>query len=261
MLRETQARFRTALLGADDAPLAGVAAGCGGVPLARRIAVHRNTVLGTLTDALAAAFPVVQRLVGDAFFAAAARAFIQASPPPRPDLTAFGDGFASFLEGFPPASGVPYLGAVGRLEWARVEASFAADAAPLNLDALAAVPAEAVPGLVFTPHPAARRVAESWPVQAIWDAHQTETVAPVDLDAGGEAVVILRPADRLITLRLAPAADAAVAALFAGSTLAVAAQAALARDPAFDLLHALAALLQHGAFADARVQPVTDTPP
>lgn len=250
-----QARFRTALLAADDAPLAPFLAPGGAVPLARRVAVHRNTVYGTLTEALAAAFPVVRRLVGDAFFAAAARAFITAAPPERPDLAAYGGGFPAFLDGFPPAAAVPYLGDVGRLEWARVEATFAADAPPLSAERLAAVPAQELGRVVLHLVPSARAVGSRWPVLALWDAHQTDEVGAVDLDAGPDRLLILRQGDRLVTLRLEAGAEAFVAALAARRPLAEAAGSGAAADPGFDLQGTLAALLVNGALADLTLLP------
>ena len=107
-----------------------------GARQARRFDIHRNNVARGIVETLRASFPVVERLVGEAFFAALARAYHAAAPPSSPLLFRYGAGFAAFIDGFPPARPVPYLGDVARLEWLRLQAYHAADAAPAGLDAL-----------------------------------------------------------------------------------------------------------------------------
>lgn len=253
MLRDIQSRFRLAVVGGDNAPLAGLVAADGSVPLARRIAVHRNTFFGSLGDAMENAFPVVRRLVGDAFFRAAARAFVEAAPPTAPDLAAYGAGFAVFLADFAPAGGLAYLPDVARLEWARVEATFAADADPLNPAALADAPPADLPRLVLTLHPSARLVASAWPVQSLWEIHQIEPVGSLPDDAAAETVLVVRPADRMVARRLGPGDAAFVAGIAQGATLGEAIALAQGAEPAFDLRSALAAHLQTGTFSGADV--------
>ena len=88
----------------------------------RRIGVYRNNVKASLVAALVGAFPVVQRLVGEEFFEAAAFVFVEHHPPRSPVLAEYGAGFAAFLEGFEPARDLPYLADIARLEWARQQA-------------------------------------------------------------------------------------------------------------------------------------------
>src|SRR5919204_6104225 len=79
-LVEVQRQFADALLGvrADDAVAA--VAGDGVAPEAR-VAVYRHHVVSSLTAALRSTYPVVSRLVGDGFFAYAAREFITTHQP------------------------------------------------------------------------------------------------------------------------------------------------------------------------------------
>ncbi|HRJ62080.1 MAG TPA: DNA-binding domain-containing protein, partial [Azospirillaceae bacterium] len=213
----------------------------------RRIAVHRNTYFGSLTEALAAAYPVTEKLTGAAFFALAARAFIDANPPTKPDLAAYGGDFGDFLDAFPPAASVPYLGDVARLEWARVEATFAAEAEPLDPAALALVPPDQIAGLVFAFHPSARLVQCRWAAHSVWLAHREDPPVPVDPAAGPETVLLVRPADRMLTERLGQGEAALIAALMTGQSLGGAAAEALAAAPGLDLTAALARLLRMGA--------------
>eukprot|EP01036_Dinobryon_divergens_P055409 gene55409-73990_t len=76
---------------------------------AQRFAVYRNNVAHSLTRALARRFPVVERLVGLEFFTAMARLYIEADLPASPQLFLWGEGFARFLQGFPPVRSLAYL--------------------------------------------------------------------------------------------------------------------------------------------------------
>src|ERR1700754_393921 len=76
----------------------------GGLAPSQRLQIYRNNCLISLTNALKASYPVLHRLVGDGFFRTAAGAFIKTCPPREPRLSAYGAGFADFLEQYPPAS-------------------------------------------------------------------------------------------------------------------------------------------------------------
>lgn len=256
MLHELQSRFRLAATGRDDGPLLGLLADDmpATITPARRIAVHRNTYFGSLIEALAAACPVTERLVGSRFFAAAARGFIEQDPPRQPDLAGYGGGFGAFLAGFPPAAALPWLADMARLEWARVEATFAAEAAPLDPAALTALPADQIAGLRLVLHPSARLVESRWAVHSVWEAHQSDPVAPFDPAAGPENILLLRPADRMHSLRLTGGEAALVRALLAGRPLGAAADCALTADPTTDLQTALARLFNHQAFITAAAE-------
>ncbi|NBB83119.1 MAG: DUF2063 domain-containing protein, partial [Alphaproteobacteria bacterium] len=203
-LAELQRAMAAAVLGGDRAA-AEASIVADRIAPADRLDVYAGTVRISLTQALEAAFPVVARLVGERFFHAAARRFVEAHPPQRPQLLSYGGGFADFLAAFEPARSLPYLPDVARLEWARVQALFAADAAPLAAEALGEVPAEAMPRLVFDLHPSLRVVASAWPIQAIWQANRQPTVPKVDLGAGGQTVLVLRPAHAVTAQPIAPA--------------------------------------------------------
>lgn len=215
----------------------------------RRLDIHRNTVVQGMVEALRASFPAVERLVGGAFFAAMARAAIAADPPSSPLLFRYGGGFADFVESFPPAAGVPYLADVARLEWARLQAYHAADAAPLALADLAALPAEAMAGARLRLHPSFGLLRSRWPVFALWAA-STGAGEPGAVDlARAEDVAVLRPHLAVETRLLADGAAPFLAALAAGETLGDAAGIAAEEDGDFDLGAHIAGLFEIGAVA------------
>ena len=253
MLLELQRAFRGGILdndGADVAVLAGMDPG----RIARRLQIYRNNVHGSLAGVLASAFPVVQRLVGKPFFQAMARAFVQRHPPEVPQLSVYGARLPDFLESFLPVRPLAYLPDVARLEWARIEAYFAGDAAPMDPASLASRDPATYAALTFELRPAVRLVASRFPIQQIWEANQPEhdPVAKVDLAAGGERVVVFRPA-MIVTAHVLGEGDyALLSRLAAGRCLGDASEAATAADAEFDLQQALVANLTRGIFAAAR---------
>ncbi|MBB4302906.1 hypothetical protein GGD81_001944 [Rhodobium orientis] len=221
-------------------------AGLGGWP--ERLAIHRNNVVSGLIDHLAAVFPATVRIVGEDFFRAAAGVFVRAEPPSSPLMFAYGSGFPAFLEGFPPAKSVAYLADVARLEWAVYDALHAADAAPLDPNALGRLPPERLDSVRFRFHPAARLIVSDYPVVALFRANRgPDAAGPLKLDAIGEGALVTRPRADVAVHAIAPATAAFLAALQDGAPLGAAAASGLEADPAFDLAASLSLILTSGA--------------
>ncbi len=245
-----EAAFARALLDRDAAVPATLAARGGQAP-SRRFAVYRNNVYKSLIDVLASRYPVALRLVGEDFFRATARLFIEQSPPSSPVLLAYGAAFADFIECFPPAASVPYLADVLRLEWAWHAAYHAADAEPMDLTKLAARCADAA-GAVFALHPSAHVVRSDYPVVTIWErVRQEAETAPSELPGRGEDALILRPALAVEVRKLPPGGAVFVEALRDGCTLSSAAARSFTSGAAFDLQANLAGLMTAGAIVGA----------
>jgi len=83
-----------------------------------------------LGKALKSRFPVVEKIVGEEFFAAMTRVFVKAQPPRSPLLATYGDDFPDFIATFEPARGLPYLADVARLEATRTRSYHAATSRP-----------------------------------------------------------------------------------------------------------------------------------
>lgn len=214
------AAFARACLSPDALPPPGLTAAYGDA-VARRFAIHRNTVRVTLIEALAVAFPVVKTLVGEDFFAAAAATFVTREPPRSAVLAHYGRGFADFLAGFPPAAALPYLPDMARLERRLIEAYHAADAMPARRADLAAVPPEAAAELVIARHPATRWLRSPWPVVTLWRMNTGRLpLAPLTAWSGEDALVTRPALDVELTL-LPATGDALLARLDAPQTLGV----------------------------------------
>lgn len=191
---------------------------------ARRFDVHRNNVVASLCDALAAAFPVVAALVGDDCFGALARDYARAHPPRSPQLRLHGARLPAFVANRASLRGLPWLADVARLEWLRMRAFHARDAQavpPSAFAALAADPAR-LAGTRVRLHPACRWLRSPHAVHAIWYAHQagdaTRRLSRVD-PGRAEDVLVLRPAFDVSVQRLPAGGVALLRALRRGAAL------------------------------------------
>src|SRR5262249_18523791 len=87
-----------------------------------RAAIYQRNLLSNLRAALGAAYPIVRRLVGDAFFNEAADRFARVHPSTSGDLHRYGESFPDFIAAYAPARSLEYLPDVARLEWAVAQA-------------------------------------------------------------------------------------------------------------------------------------------
>ncbi len=245
-LAEVQAEFAAALRDPMTAAPAGLV-GPDREPAPRRFAVYRNNVIVGFVNALASAFPVVERVVGEDFFQAMARAYALAEPPSSPVLMDYGVGFADFIAGFPPAASLPYLPDVARIERAWREAYHAADAEPLTAEDFAVIGADEIAAVRLEFHPSLRLLRSRFPAQTIWTMNAADgALRPVDLDQA-EDTLIVRPETQVEVRRVPPGGAAFVAAIQQSATLGEAATVALADDTRFDLAGNIAGLIAAGA--------------
>lgn len=231
-LHELQMAFAEAVL--DDAQASiphGLAAG--GRPPGEGFGLYRSSVFGNYRKALRAAYPVVERLVGERFFAHAADAYVRVHPSRCGDLNRFGSLFADFLEGFPAASGLAYLPDTARLEWA-IEAVFSAqDPDPAALVQLAYMAEGDYPGLKFRLAAHCRLIDSPWPVDRLWQLNQPGVPwdEAFDIAAGGASLLVCRSGFEVELRRLGAAERTLLTSLANGSVLAAACEDVLEIEP------------------------------
>lgn len=242
-LRESQRAFARALF---DAEPPGNVAQVDAADARARFAVYRNNVVVGLSKALATRFPVVERLVGEAFFRACARVFVERHPPRSRLMMRYGAEFPDFLAGFQPAAGLSYLPDVARLEYALGEAYHAADARPVGVEALADAATRDPLELRLRLHPSLRLVASGHPVVSIWRMNRPgATPKPLERREG-ETALVSRPALVVGVEAAEPGYAAFLAALSRDPRFASAAEAAFSTDEAFDPGVALARAVAGG---------------
>ena len=243
-----QQAFFDALLDPDTPAPAGLSTWNDSDP-AVRFAVYRNNVVASLIDALADTFPVVQELVGEPFFRAMARLFIQTEPPRSPVLAYYGESFPEFIERFPPAASVPYLVDVARLEMLRVQAYHAIDRAPLTPEMInrALANPEALPDLVLEFHPSMALLHSRYAVVSLWSAHQGNLDIATINPLVPESALIIRPELEVEVRLLNPGTADFIKHLLAGTTLCYAAERVAEAHAEFDLVNSLGLLIQSQA--------------
>lgn len=215
------------------------------------LAVYRNNIRSALSKALAAKFPVVEKLVGEEFFKFLAHEYFHAHPPASQLIMNYGDALPAFLENFEPASSAPYLADIARLEIAWLESYHAPDAAPLAPEALTAAIGDSPTQLRFDLHPSLRLVASQWPVASIWrhnKAHETPPPATFD---GAESVLIVRPARDVVVSAIAPGVFVAIRALSESARLEDALSKGMAVDATLDPKAVFQTLFEHRAIIAA----------
>lgn len=135
----------------------------------------------TAERTLAAAYPTLQELLGEASFAALARDCWRQHPPAQGDLALWGAALADVIAAAESLREEPYLADVARLEWALHQAQAAADDVTdaSGLDRLGSddpatftLRLRAGTALISSPHP----------IVTLWQAHRStapERFAPV----------------------------------------------------------------------------------
>src|SRR5687767_8407646 len=187
-LPEWQSQFAAALLGRTGA------AG---------LAVYRGNAFGNWAQALAGAYPIVRKIVGEEFFEGLARAYARAHPSASGDLNEYGAALAEFVAVFPHTQDLPYLPDVARMEWLAHRAYYAADAKPFDVTGISHSNPQALrPRLA----PASALLASDWPLARIWVVHQDDYAGEVavDLRSGPNRILVHRPRWRVQVRALAP---------------------------------------------------------
>lgn len=200
--------------------------------LRARFEIHRNNVLSSLAGVLATAFPLCAGAMGEGRFQTAARAFLAVSPPRRAELFAYGDAFPAFLDAAPAAADMPWLADLARLEWARNEALFAADADSFDPAALAAAGPRTIAALRLALVPSARILRALHPVGTIYGALAAGRPVRRLEDTTGEDMLVWRHGDQVTQRLLSDGEADLLAALADGRTLG---EAAAAAPAGFDL--------------------------
>jgi hypothetical protein len=251
-LLELQTAIRDHLL--DDTAIAAAALLDETLVLADRLSIYRNTSRATLTKALRLNFPVVERLVGEEFFAATADRFITQKAPHSAWLDLYGEGLPDFLQSFEPAATLVYLPDVARLEWRVSRALHAVEVQALQYSKLLNIDPSAQARLCFAAHPSVSFLSSPYPVDEIWRAvlaRDDTALKAIDLASGPVRLLIERRSGEVEIKRLDQPRWTFAEALLTGKPLGAALEAA--GDP--DAVLWLAEHLAAGHFIEFRLEP------
>lgn len=140
-----------------------------------RLRVYGDAYQLRLIDVLANDFPVLRALVGETMFDTLASGYLRTHPSRHPSVRHFGRDFATWLGRHEhPSTWV----ALAHFEWMQGEVFDAADATAISMEDVAALPADAWPGLRLELHPAIRHLHAADCIPAIVEAHHAGRPLP-----------------------------------------------------------------------------------
>ncbi len=236
-----QTEFTSALLNPELAVPKGLV-DHSGRPAGKRFNVYRNNVVVSLIDAMQTAFPVIHKLVGDKFFKAMAKIYVQQHPPKNPMMMFYGKDFPAFLKTFEHVQKLPYLPDVARLELARRESYHAMDADPVSPDNLAALSPEDLMSAKFELAPSFILLSSPYPILSIWNMNMVED-APKPQPVA-ETVMLVRPELDVVMAALDAPTNAFLSNL-KELPLETAYDKALELDDTYDLSQGIGLLISH----------------
>ena len=214
-------------------------------------AVYANTGLRACIAALEANFPSVAHWLGEPWFRPLAARFSRLYPPTDARLILYGESFAEFLRNCEPDSDWPYLSHLAQLDRMWTQAHVAADAVPLDFARWAAQDPESLGAARLHLAPATFWHCDSrLPVWGLWSTARAAGIGRSTVPWRGQAVLITRPGDAVLSCEIDAAGCAFLHACAQGLPLADAAQAALRAAPDADLQALLSTLFTQGAFAE-----------
>ncbi|MCF8475011.1 MAG: DNA-binding domain-containing protein [Emcibacter sp.] len=165
-----------------------------------RLDIYYNNTLFGLTDILANAFPVVQKILDEDFFRILVKHYIRAHPQTLGNRHHFGGDIPSFLKSFPQTQKFLYLPDVAALEWAHFEAEIADDAVSLSFkDLLNGLSLNPYLSLKF--HPSVHILDQRFNALDIWMEHQKVEVEAIHLIEDPHKILVWRTQDDVVLIR------------------------------------------------------------
>ena len=215
-----------------------------------RFGIYRNNVASALINAIRVRYPVVEQLVGREFFAMMGRAYGAEYKPGSAMLINYGAEFPNFVSGFAPAAPVPYLADVAKLESAWWMVYHAADIAPINKEALAALAPEAWGETHLRFLPSVKVLNFEYSAVSIWRGHHNDGLTMPSFVSKPEHALIHREGTQVIVHTLAQDMYLFLEGIAQEGTLLDAYQVASEHNEAFDILAAVQQLFHFNIIAE-----------
>lgn len=133
--------------------------------------IYRDHYLISLTEAIAATFPITRKQLGDADFLTRVRSYVLAHPPRSGCLADYGQDFPGWLnDGIHEKGGaVSAEGDLAALEWSLERVGMASLPAPFPFQALAELPQSQYEQVRFQVAPGVRLFSSTWDVVSAYD--------------------------------------------------------------------------------------------
>ena len=148
------------------------------VPAPRRLRIYREAYYLRLNEALAANFPVLQKLLGADQFNALSKQYIDAYPSRNFSARYFGHRLPVYLSSHPSYRTLPILAELARWEWAMAAVFDARDEAAVEATALEGLAPNQWPQLRFEFQFALQLRTTRWNTSAVWSALSRDQTPP-----------------------------------------------------------------------------------
>ncbi len=160
----------------------------------QRIQIYRNNFVISLSEVLAATYPLTEMLVGEECFQQMARQHVLSYPSTSGDVSGYGEHFEQTIQAFPAViEAAPYLGEVALYEWQKdslVRFSSQADVDQRPLSCLADVPQEQQGALVFHLKDSITLIHSSYTIIALEHAIYQQQLDGLDINQAEFGVLI-----------------------------------------------------------------------
>jgi len=147
--------------------IAAIIAGDERMTPAERVEIYANGYFYRLLDVLKEDFPATLAVAGADHFHNLVTGYLIDFPPTEPSIYFAGRNFAAYLSTHPMRERWPFLAELAQLERTTLESFHAADAHPLDADAMRETPVAEWPALAMRTHPATRLVESKWRVDEV----------------------------------------------------------------------------------------------
>lgn len=220
-LDETQQLFIAAVTKSKTATVAQIDA-CflpsATMPAKDRVEIYASMFFWRQVDALREDFPHLAQLLGERAFEELCRAYVVQVPSTHPDLGTRGNPLAEFLRLHPALGQRPDAADLARLEWARAEVFYEAEADVLDVSALGPLGNGALAAVRFSMLPSLRCLFLDFDVAKVWRALEAGAPSPAPLRSP-TAMVVWRPELDVVHSEIEADEAKALAAVLAGATL------------------------------------------
>ncbi|WP_299690472.1 DNA-binding domain-containing protein [uncultured Vibrio sp.] len=160
----------------------------------QRIQIYRNNFVISLSEVLAATYPLTEMLVGEACFQQMARQHVLSYPSTSGDVSGYGEHFEQTIQAFPAViEAAPYLAEVALYEWQKdslVRFTSQADVDQRPLSCLADVPQEQQGALVFHLKDSVTLIHSSYTIIALEHAIYQQQLDGLDINQAEFGVLI-----------------------------------------------------------------------
>jgi len=217
--------------------------------------IYQDSALGNINHAMKQTYDVLERLVGERFFAHIIDNFVLEYRPTSGDMADFGEELPEFLKNFKPAQDHPYLSDVAKLEWLFKESANADREQIIDATSFSNVPAERYMDLKFTVHVSVNIMQSKYPVLHIWQSNKdNDGIEEIDLDEGGDTLLMVCPQNKVNIHRIIKAEKIFIENLQKGHTLFEAFEYSVGEDESFDMQESLNRFLSYGVFSSVFLQ-------